>query len=303
MERLPPVAWLRAFEVSARRESFAAASEELGRTSKAISTQVRNLEGVLGVPLFERLGHGLRLTDMGRAYLPTVRRAFEDLSSATTGLFGPLGRTTVTVRATTSFAILWLAPRLPSFRARHPDIDIHLITAIWTDGLPPDHVDLEIRLGDGQWPGHRIERLTRERAVPVCSRETLEKHGSYTRPADLWGRELVQIMSQENYWMSFFREAGIDDPLPPCALTVDNALSAVEMVRAGPYHALLLESLAGCDGVRSRVEVLDDIATDLAENDTGHYILLPDTEDRIVPGALLLRDWLIDAASLRRERR
>ncbi|MBT6508858.1 MAG: LysR family transcriptional regulator, partial [Rhodospirillaceae bacterium] len=96
MYQLPPVNWLRAFEASARRESFTAAADELARTPKSVSTQVRALEAELGFALFERMRHGLRLTDMGRAYLPAVRKAFEDLSATTAGLFGPKGTPTIT---------------------------------------------------------------------------------------------------------------------------------------------------------------------------------------------------------------
>ncbi len=101
--RLPPLNWLRAFETSARHMSFAKAATDLNLTSTAISHQVRSLERHLGHALFERLARGLRLTEMGAAYLPDVRRTFENLSAATTKLFGQSGMTSITVRAPVSF--------------------------------------------------------------------------------------------------------------------------------------------------------------------------------------------------------
>src|SRR5262245_23685559 len=85
---LPPLNWLRAFEASARHLSFSRAAGDLNLTATAVSHQVRSLERHLRHPLFERLPRGLRLTEMGAAYLPYVRRAFEDLSATTTKLFG-----------------------------------------------------------------------------------------------------------------------------------------------------------------------------------------------------------------------
>jgi LysR family glycine cleavage system transcriptional activator len=78
---MPPLNWLRAFEASARHMSFAQAARDLNLTSTAVSHQVRSLEQHLGHALFGRLARGLRLTEMGAAFLPDVRRAFEDLSA------------------------------------------------------------------------------------------------------------------------------------------------------------------------------------------------------------------------------
>src|SRR6202047_4806464 len=85
---LPNLAWLRSFEAAARTCSFAAAADELRLTSGAISYQIRALEAHLGLALFERLPRGVKLTAMGVAYLPPVRKAFEQLADSTMGLFG-----------------------------------------------------------------------------------------------------------------------------------------------------------------------------------------------------------------------
>lgn len=135
---LPHLNWIRAFEASARRLSFTAAANELNRTQTSVSHQVRSLEAHIGFQLFERLPHGLRLTDMGLAYLPAVRKAFEDLSTATSGLFGPVSERPVIVRAPISWAVLWLAPRLSNFAAQYPEIDVRLYSAIWADSLSSD---------------------------------------------------------------------------------------------------------------------------------------------------------------------
>ena len=110
--RLPNLSWLRTFETAARLGSFTAAGGELGLTQAAVSHQVKALETQLGFSLFERGARSLSLTSMGRAYLPSVRKAIEDLTLSTQGLFGPKVRRSVTLRAPISTAVLWLAPRL-----------------------------------------------------------------------------------------------------------------------------------------------------------------------------------------------
>ena len=80
--RLPSLNTLRAFEAAARHLSFKMAASELGVTAGAVS-QVKKLEGSLGVALFRRLPQGLLLTEEGERYLPRITKAFEDLTDAT----------------------------------------------------------------------------------------------------------------------------------------------------------------------------------------------------------------------------
>ena len=112
---LPTLTWLRAFEAAARTSSFSAAALELRLTPGAISYQIRALEAHLGFALFERLPRGVKLTPMGVAYLPPVRKAFEQLADSTVGLFGGSERGQISIHAPVSLASLWLAPQLPAF--------------------------------------------------------------------------------------------------------------------------------------------------------------------------------------------
>src|SRR5215470_9195717 len=133
---LPPLNWLKAFEASARHLSFAKAARDLNLTATAVSHRVRSLEQHLRHPLFQRLARGLRLTEMGAAYLPCVRRSFEDLAAGTAKLFGQSGAISITVRAPVSFMTLWLAPRLSRFQTRYPGIEILFLSTIWADAQP-----------------------------------------------------------------------------------------------------------------------------------------------------------------------
>ncbi len=113
---LPPLTWLRAFEAAARLGNFTRAAEELLITPAAVSYQVRQLEQLLGYPLFDRVHRELALTRLGQTYLPTVEKAFSDLSIATVSVFGERDRQPVRFRCLNSFGQLWMIPRLRSFQ-------------------------------------------------------------------------------------------------------------------------------------------------------------------------------------------
>ena len=83
---LPPLNALRAFEVTARHGDFQRAARELRVTPGAVGQQVRTLELLLGVALFERERNKLLLTKIGRSYAATLGEAFARISEATADL-------------------------------------------------------------------------------------------------------------------------------------------------------------------------------------------------------------------------
>src|SRR5262245_38524938 len=81
-----PLGFLPAFEAAGRLGSFAAAAAELHVTPSAISQQIRTLEDMLGVALFERGGRAAVLTADGKSYLADVRDALCSLATSTARL-------------------------------------------------------------------------------------------------------------------------------------------------------------------------------------------------------------------------
>ena len=123
---LPPLNALRAFEAAARHLSLSLAANELNVTPAAISHQVRLLEDHIGLPVFERNGRGLALTDAGAAGLRDLSEAFAHLSAAMDAI-ASLGETgALSVSVAPSIASKWLLPRLDTFEREHPDIDVHV---------------------------------------------------------------------------------------------------------------------------------------------------------------------------------
>lgn len=281
---LPPMNWLRAFEAAARHASFAAAAGELALTSAAVSHQVRSLESFLGYPLFERLPRGLRLTDLGKAYLGPVRSAFDALSICTAGLFGIRGETTLVVRVPISFAVMLLGPRLDAFARAHPAIYLRLVSVIWADALPADKVDIDIRFGYGRWDGFHATPLLSEPSVVICHpsrrNETL---------AGLKANRLIHIMGLEYDWLRLFEAHGLEMPSGSPRATVDTSLAAIELVSAGMGCAIVLRSYAQSALARGRVAILPGIELSQPQ---AHFLLAREGAGQQKPEALVFEHWL-----------
>ncbi len=268
----PPLLGLHAYEATARHLSFAQAAIEMHLSPSAVSQRVRSLETHLGAQLFERLPRGLRLTSMGEAYLPAVRDIFEELSAATSGLFGDAGKTQLTVRVQISYAVTWLAPRLHQFCAMMPNVDVRLLSAIWADTLPPSEIDIDIRQGNGSWPGFFATKLHDDSAVAICGPEHLRRYGSPSSLHDLATREHIHILGFEDLWWRFFPAEGAFPAAPQRAVTVDTSVHAVEMVAKSHYWAIVPERFAREAIDDGRVVLADPSAVPMRQ---AHYALRP----------------------------
>lgn len=236
--RLPPFTWLRAFESAARHLSFTDAGEELAISQPAVSQQVRQLEDWLGAPLFKRLVRGLALTDAGIAYLPIVRDGIDRLDVGTEQIFGRLGRRPVTLRATATMAALWLAPRLADFRRAHPEVTLRVTTLYAPVDFGQDGIDIEIRYGDGKWPGVGARKLFDETYFPVCSADYLRDAPSLTRQADLTRHRLIHALGEREGWGAYFQKSSVATPPLSEGLQCDSLVVALEAAAAGGGVAL-----------------------------------------------------------------
>jgi LysR family transcriptional regulator, glycine cleavage system transcriptional activator len=111
------------------------------------------------------------------------------------------------VRATPTLSYKWLLPRLASFLDRHPDLEIRLDGTNQPTDFNRESVDVEIRHGDGRWPGLFVEGLTEETFVPACS-PTLAIAGSL-RADDLLRYRLIHSVKSQAQWPQWFKLAKI----------------------------------------------------------------------------------------------
>ncbi|MCP4318074.1 MAG: LysR family transcriptional regulator [Hyphomicrobiales bacterium] len=293
--QLPPVAWLRAFEAAARHSSFAAAAGELNMTSAAISHQIRSLEKKLGFGLFERLPRGVRLTDMGAAYVPAVRKAFEDLSVATMGIFGSIGDRTLRIRVPISYASLVLVPRLPEFRETYPGIELQLCTTIWGDGLNSESIDVDIRYGDGNWPDQNgndggCEKISSEASIVVCSPDHAESLGPGAGLTELCLGNIIEIMGCEGMWDDLMKLNGLHTRQHSAGIKSDTSLIALEYAATGQGAVLVLDAFA--QPYLESGRLVQPVDARLPSRQA-HY-LMRRTGSQHAPEVLLFTEWLLD---------
>jgi LysR family glycine cleavage system transcriptional activator len=285
---------LRAFESAARTSSFTAAAAELNLTAGAISYQIRALEAHLGFSLFERLPRGVKLTSMGVAYLPPVRKAFEELADSTVGLFGGSERLQITVHAPVSLAALWLAPKLPQFSLANPSVDVRLSSVIWDNAVLDEATDLEIRYGAGHWHGYRSEPLMNQRILAVCSPTLLRPPQAVGAAAVLLARRPIHIMGYEKHWLTVRHAQGLGSIPEIAGPIVDTTIAALELASAGAGVALAHPIFLGAYFATGRlVKVLERKFDD----DNSYYVITPERPQRIRREVQLFRDWLLAVAS------
>ncbi len=286
---LPPLVWLRAFEAAARHMSFTDAALELNLTQAAISKHVKSLELHLRHPLFIRRTRSLQLTKMGAAYLPKVRDAFERLAIGTREVFGGRRRKELTLRCAVSFAVNWLAPRLPEFLDRHPGKNIKIISSVWSDAFDHDVFDLDIQYGTGGWKGVRSHRLTWETITPLCAPSLLEQ---LRRPDDLKSQRLLHVLGYQEGWGTWLRAAGAEAVNPGQGLQFDTSLTAFEVAAHGGGVALGRFSLAKRE--RAQGTLVAPFNLEVPINEAFH--LLEPVGQSLNTDAAQFIDWLVETA-------
>ena len=157
--RLPPLSALRAFSAYAETGSVTRAGALLNVSHAAISQQMRNLETHLGLALLDRSGRALALTPEGQQLADALAEGFGRIAQVLDALTGADADRPLHVATTPSFASNWLMPRLASFSAAHPDIDIMINPSPQITDPSPGGIDVALRYGNGSWPGLDSEML------------------------------------------------------------------------------------------------------------------------------------------------
>ncbi len=175
MAGMPPLPNLQAFEAVARRRSFALAAAELHLTASAISHQVARLESHLGVRLFERSAHAVRLSPAGESYLSRIAGALAAIAAATDDLQQGVNNS-LYVHCSPSLASLWLMPRLRKFALAYPQIALNLSASPTHSDFALGQADLDIRYGVPRWPDLVVEPLFEESILPMASPSFIQDH-------------------------------------------------------------------------------------------------------------------------------
>ncbi len=258
---------LEAFLEAANWGSFRRAADALYLSQPSVSARVQTLESEVGVALFHRTARGVRLTDMGRTFLPfaqrsieTLRRGREVLESVRQTSAGILNMATARVIGT-----YVLPETLQKFQQLYPDANLHIKVGGSSDVLQMV-VDEEVQLGLARFmqhpdvdalhlydeeavlvvhPGHSFTK-TRVAAMSQVAQEPLIVYD----PGDP-GSSYFQFINR------VCRDAGVTAKVE---MNLDSVEAAKNMVRLGLGVSFLPRS-----AVRREVEFESLTLIDLAE--------------------------------------
>ncbi|TXI76949.1 MAG: transcriptional regulator GcvA [Dokdonella sp.] len=239
--RPPPLGHLRVFVAAARSESVTAAAAELHLTHGVVSHQLHRLQDYLGIALFERNGRGLKLTAAGAAYAEQVGRALAEIGKATEQLLATRNYRRLRITCMPSFAARWLLPRLGSFIARHPELDVEVQSTARLADLQGGEADVALRFGSGHYPGLCCRLLMRDWYYPVCSPAFAERHALAEARQLL---DLPLLRSNNELWQPWFAAAGVVGDEPQRGAVFDDSSLMLMAAASGQGIALARHSLA-----------------------------------------------------------
>lgn len=202
-----PMRAIAVFHAAARAGSVSRAAQELGVTPSAVSQQIASLEVYLGTSLMVKSGRRVVLTEAGERYFEMIAENVDRISDATQNVRGHLSAKSLSVRATPSLSTKWLLPRLGRFLDANPHLDVRIDATNEPTDFSREGVDIEIRHGEGNWPGLFVEGVVEERFLPVCSPSFCP--AGTLDAADLPGHRLIHSVKSQMQWGRWFAAAGV----------------------------------------------------------------------------------------------
>jgi DNA-binding transcriptional LysR family regulator len=184
---------LRAFVRIADLGSVSGAARSLRSPKSSVSRSLARLEEAVGALLIERSTRSMRLTDAGLLLHRHARRILDDVGEAENALGGLIGlpRGDLRVSVPFTFAAGPLAPMLPPFMQRYPDVRVVLSVDNRPVDLVAEAFDIAIRIGPLRDSELIARRLAHFALWPCASPAYLAERGTPQVPSDLRGHTVI----------------------------------------------------------------------------------------------------------------
>ncbi|MDQ0319520.1 LysR family glycine cleavage system transcriptional activator [Pararhizobium capsulatum DSM 1112] len=289
--RLPLTA-LRSFEVAGRLKSFTLAAGELFISQAAVSRQVRELEALIGKPLFTRRHRGVDLTPAGETLLSVLTGSFDMIGDCLDGLRDDGTSATVAISAEPSFAACWLVPNLPAFQKENPAIDISLDADTRLIEFRQHEASLAIRHSVTATSWSRVESryLCDVALTPVISPVLLAQRRPLQAPIDLLDYDFLHEENRD-LWHQWFLKAGTSAK-PERGLVYADSGMVLQAVLRGQGVALIDTLFAQDEIVAGRL--IQPFAITLPY---GAYWMVARSFSGLSPAARDFAEWLTAALS------
>lgn len=297
-QQLPPLRALQAFEAVARTGSVMAAALEMGVSAGAVSQQIRKLEELLDLRLFERRGKGMELSTWGRLYHKELSSAFDRLRAAQQSLWRLRTENNLVVSSLSSVASKWLGSLLFDWQAMHSASRLSLIGAESEPDLGTGETDFRISYGQQARHYANHAELFTDWVVPVCSPDLLVSRRVST-PADLLELPLIGIAWESTHlpppnWGDWARSAGCAENAVNSTLTFSLSSAAIDAALAGRGMVLAPISMTTSDMAAGRLVIPFDHRLQLPQP----YFLAWDRASLNKPFGREFQQWVMAAGRL-----
>jgi DNA-binding transcriptional LysR family regulator len=189
---------IESFVAVATRGSLAAAARAEGVAPAIMGRRLDALEERLGVKLMVRTTRRLTLTHEGSAFLEDCQRMLSDLAQAeasvSAGGLKATGHLRITAPA--GFGRRHVAPLVPGFRERHPEVTLSLNLSDRVVDLAAEGCDCAVRVGDFPDSSLVSLRLADNRRLCVATPDYLRRHGTPRHPSDLVRFDCLTLSSE-----------------------------------------------------------------------------------------------------------
>lgn len=224
--------------------AFSAAARSLDLTPSAVSKLIARLEDRLGCRLLLRTTRALTLTEEGQDYYRAGQRIVADLNAADEAATAGSVRGRVRVNASLPFGTAYVAPAVPSFLKRHPEVMLDLSLTDDVIDLMAQKADIAVRVGNLPDSNLSARKLGESRRVVCASPAYLKQHGIPKVPDDLRQHNCLGFNFRKARSPWPFVVAGEEVALPVDGNLVANngetmrqlALAGVGIARLGLWH-------------------------------------------------------------------
>lgn len=287
---------LHAFVTAVRLGSFTRAADHLCVTQGAVSRAVARLEAHFGQTLLARTPAGISPTEVGQKLLAGTADALDCIERVSRELRTPTSGNTLHLSAVPTLASVWLIPRLPDFRRRHPEIRLEFSPYRRDEDFSGDAPHAAILSGiPGERPGWRCDYIIGREVVVICHPDRLRERrdaGRWQHPAELLDEPLLSHANAPDNWQQWFTAAGVETgPLP--GTRMDQVSIILRAVMADMGIAVLQRCLVQEEIDAGRVTVPFDLPVSLRHG----YILCSPERNTGHPPLNAFRQWLLTAAA------
>jgi DNA-binding transcriptional LysR family regulator len=242
--------------------SFTAAAERLGLSKSVVSKYVTRLEDRLGARLLNRTTRRLSLTEAGEMFYNRSLRGLEQIAEAESEVsrLQSTPRGTLRLNTPMTFGILHVAPALPAFMARYPDLKVDMNL----DDRQLDPVeggfDLAIRIAELPDSSMVARRLAPCRRVVCATPDYLEHHGTPRNPDELRSHNALTFHYHDSpsQWCFLATDGTSINVSVNGDLHMNNSLALREALLQGMGIALAPTFLVGADIQAGRLQTVLD---------------------------------------------